>query len=114
MEIRRSHTDTVYAGTKFTLSVDISLKSVTVKTTLNATWSRGNDVIPNDTCTTVSTVSGSGDNYTSSLTYSPITISDSGRITATISLYVGPYESMCSWTSATDTDLLVHGNSFLK
>ena len=114
MEIRRSHTDTVYAGTKFTLSVDISLRAVRVRTTLNVTWSRGNDVITSDTRTTVSVVSGSGDNYTASLTYSPIAISDSGPITAIISLSVGPYESMCSWTSATDTDLNVHGIEFLK
>ena len=108
----RSHTDTVYAGTKFTLSVDISLRSMRVKATLNVTWSRGNDVIVNDTRIAVSAVSGSGGNYTASHTYSPITISDSGRITATISLYVSPYDSMCSWTSATDTDLLVHGIDF--
>ena len=96
----------------FTLSVDISLRSVTVNTTLNVTWSKGNDVIANDTRTTIFAVSGSGDSYTASLTYSPITISDSGQYTATISLYVGPYESMCSWTSATYTDLLVHGIEF--
>ena len=104
----------MYAGTKFTLSVDISLRSVTVNTTLNVTWSRGNDVIANDSRTTVSDVSGSGDSYTASLTYSPITTSDSSTITATIFLSVGPYESMCSWTSATDTDLLIHGIKFLK
>ena len=114
MEIRKSHTEsTVYAGTMFKLSVDILLSAVRVKT-LNVTWSRGNDVITSDTRTTVSVVSGSGDNYTASLIYSPITISDSGRITVTISLSVGSYESMCSWTSATDTDLNVHGIEFLK
>ena len=113
MEIRRSHTDTVYAGTMFKLSVDIS-QYKRVKTTLNVTWSRGNDVITGDIRTTVSVVSGSGDNYTASLTYSPITISDSGRITVTISFYVGPYESMCSWTSATHTYLNVKGIEFLK
>ena len=110
----RSHTDTVYAGTKFTLSVDISLRSMRVKATLNVTWSRGNDVIVNDTRTAISAVSGSGGNYTASLTYSPITISDSGRITANISFYVSPYEFMCSWTSAADTDLHVHGIEFLE
>ena len=108
----RSHTDTVYAGTKFTLSVDISLRSMRVKAILNVTWSRGNDVIVNETRTAISAVSGSGGNYTASLTYSPITTSDSGHITANVSLYVGPYESMCSWTSATDTELLVHGIEF--
>ena len=35
--IHRSHTDTVYVGTKFTLSFDISLRAVRVKTTLNIT-----------------------------------------------------------------------------
>ena len=52
---------------------------------LDITWRRGNDVIANDTRTTVSAVCGSGDNYTASLTYSPITISDSGNITANVS-----------------------------
>ena len=113
MEIKGSHRDTVYAVTKFKLSVDISLRSMRVKTTPKVTWSRGNDVIANDTCT-ISVVSGSGDSYTASLTYSPTTTSDSGPITANISLYVGPYESMCSWTSATDTYLSVHGIEFLK
>ena len=88
----------------FRLSVDISLKAVRVNTTLNVTWSRENNVITNDTRTTVSPVSGSGDSYTASLTYSPINISDSGNITANISLTVDPYESMCVENIATDTD----------
>ena len=111
--IHRSHADAVFTGTKFILSVDISLRAVRVKSTLNITWSRGYDVIANNTRTTVSAVSSSGDSYTASLTYSPITISDSGQITANVSLYVGPYNSMCSWTFATDTELLVvYGISF--
>ena len=110
MEITRSRLRTVYAGTKFTLSVDISFNSLRINITLNVIWSRGNDVIANDTRTTVSPVSGSGDSYTASLTYSPITISDSGNIIATSSAYIGPYKSMCS---ATDTEqLVVHGISF--
>ena len=88
----------------FTLSFYILLRAVRVNTTLNVTWSRENDVITNDTRTTVSPVSGSGDSYTASLTYSPITISESGNITANISLTVGPYESVCLQTIATDTD----------
>ena len=120
MEITRSHSDTVYAGTKFTLSVDISFNSLRMNITLmiSVTWSRGNDVIANDTRTTVSAVSSSGDSYTASLTYSPITISDSGLIKVNISAYVDPYESICSRTSATDTErLVVHGiryNFFLR
>ena len=114
MEIRRSHSDTVYAGTRFTLSVDISFNSLRMNITLlKVTWSRGNDAISNDTRTKVSPVSGSGDNYTASLTYSPINISDSGQITATISVYFGPHESMCSRTFTTDTEqLVVKGISF--
>ena len=110
--IHRNHRDTVYVGTKFTLSVDISLRSVRVNT-LNVTWLRGNYTIASDTRTTVSAVSGSEKSYTASLTYSPITISDSGQITANISVYVGSYESICSWTSATE-HLLVHGISLFK
>ena len=115
MEITRSHSDTVYAGTKFALSVNISFSSLRMNKTPNVTWSRGKDVISSGTRTTVSPVSGSGDSYTASLTYSPITISDSGQITATvtISVYFGPYKSMCSRTFATDTGkLVVHGISF--
>ena len=114
MEITRSHSDTVYAGTKFTLSVNISFNSLRMNIALNITWSRGKDVISSGTHTIVSPVSGSEDNYTASLTYSPITISDSGLITATISVYIGPYTSMCSRTFATDTELVVNGISFFK
>ena len=64
------------------LTADISLSGVNGNISLDITWSRGNDVIANDTCTTVSAVSGSRDSYTASLTYSPIT---SGSITANVS-----------------------------
>ena len=67
------------------LTADIFLNGVDGNISLDITWRRGNDVIDNDTRTTVSAVSGSGDSYTASLTYSPITISDSGQITANVS-----------------------------
>ena len=79
----------MYAGTVFALSVDISfsdLSGVDVDISLDISWSRGSDVIGNDSRTTVSAVSGSGDSYTASLTYSPITTSDSGLITATVTV----------------------------
>ena len=83
--ISKSRSGPVYAGTKFVLTADISLSGVNGNISLDITWRRGNDVIASDTRTTVSAVSGSGDNYTASLTYSPITISDSGNITANVS-----------------------------
>ena len=83
--ISRSRSGPVYAGTEFVLTADISLSEVNGDISLDITWRRGNDVIASDTRTTVSAVSGSGDSYTASLTYSPITISDSGNITATVS-----------------------------
>ena len=83
--ITKSRSGPVYAGTEFMLTADISLSGVNGDISLDITWRRGNDVVANDTRTTVSVVSGSGDSYTASLTYSPINISDSGQITATVS-----------------------------
>ena len=85
MTISKSRSGPVYAGTEFVLTADISLSGVNGDISLDITWRRGNDVIASDTHTTVSAVSGSGDSYTASLTYSPITISDSGQITANVS-----------------------------
>ena len=85
MTISKSRSGTVYAGTEFVLTADISLSGVNRYISLDITWSRGNDVIASDTRTRVSSVHGGGDRYTASLTYSPITTSDSGRITATVS-----------------------------
>ena len=112
--ISRSRSGPVYAGTEFVLTADISLSGVNGYISLDITWRRGNDVIDNDTRTTVSAVSGSGDSYTASLTYSPITISDSGQITANMSVCVGSDGSICIQISATDTEqLLVHGIPFV-
>ena len=83
--ISKSRSGPVYAGTEFVLTADISLSGVNGDIPLYITWNGRNDVIANDTRTTVSAVSGSGDSYTASLTYSPITISDSGNITANVS-----------------------------
>ena len=83
--ISKSRSGPVYAGTEFVLTADISLSGVNGDISLDITWSRENNVIASDTRTTVSAVSGSGDSYTVSLTYSPITTSDSGSITANVS-----------------------------
>ena len=87
--ITRFHSDSVLVGTELVLTADISFSDksrVNVNKSLDILWRRGNDVIVNDTHTTVSAVSGSGDSYTASLTYSPITISDSGLITVTVTV----------------------------
>ena len=83
--ISKSHSGPVYAGTEFVLTADISLSGVNGDISLDITWRRGNDVIASDTHITVSSVRGGRDRYTASLTYSPITISDSGNITAHVS-----------------------------
>ena len=85
MTITKSRSGPVYAGTEFVLTADISLSGVNGDISLDITWRRGNDVIDSDTRITVSSVRRSGDSYTASLTYSPITTSDSGQITANVS-----------------------------
>ena len=84
--LTKSRSGTVYAGTEFVLILDISFndfKRVDVNISITIKWSRwtGTNFIQldNDTRTTVSAVSGSEGSFKSSLTYSPITISDSGR-----------------------------------
>ena len=91
--ISRSRNGLVYAGTEFVLSTAISLGDLSgfdmdfiSSLVLDIRWSRGNDVIINDTRTIVSPVSGSGMTYTASLTYSPINISDSGQVKATVTV----------------------------
>ena len=87
--ITRNHSDSIFAGTELVLTANISFSDqsrVNVDKSLDILWRRGNDVIVNDSRITISAVSGSGDSYTASLTYSPITISDSGQITATVTV----------------------------
>ena len=105
MTITRSRSGPVYAGTEFVLTADISLSGVHVYR-LDITWSRGNDAIASDTRTTVSPVSGSGDSYTASLTYSPITISDSGQITANVSPSVADESTHLNIGTVTNTVML--------
>ena len=101
MTITRSRNGPVYAGTEFVLMGDISLSGVNGDISLKTTWSRGNDVIVGDSRIKVSAVRGSGDSYTASLTYSPITISDSGQITAIVTV-----SSMHVYLIATGTQSL--------
>ena len=86
------------------LTAAISLNGVHVNR-LNITWNKGNDVIASNTRTIVSPVSGSGDSYTASLTYSPITTSDGGNITATVSPSAAD-ESHLNISTVTNTVML--------
>ena len=101
MTISRSRSGPLYAGTQFVLTADISLSGVNGDISLDITWSRGNDVIASDNHTTVSAVSGSGDSYTASLSYSPINTTDSGQITAIVTA-----SSMHVYFTATGTESL--------
>ena len=85
--IQTNFAGTVYAGTEFGLSTDISfndLSGVDVAVTVGISWSGGGGVISNGSRTAVTPVSGGGDSYTASLTYSPITTSDGGQFTANV------------------------------
>ena len=111
--ISRSHNRFVYAGTKFVLSSTISLRGNNVSLSssslvLDIRWSRGNDIV-NSTRTIVSPISGSGMIYTASLTYSPIDISDSGQVNATVTVSRSD-ESM----TASDTEMLTVKGSYLS
>ena len=73
---------------------------------LDISWSRGSDVIANDTCTVISPVSGRGDSYTASLTYTPIATSDGGQFTATVSVSPSDGSMFVQTVTATDTEML--------
>ena len=98
----------MYAGTELILSADISYselqqRAVDVDISLDVRWTRDNDVITSD-----SMVTAVGNNYTASLSYSPIATSDSGQISVTVrpshdSLY------MQSVTAGESTQLDVEG-----
>ena len=115
MAITRSHSGSVYAGTEFALRADIffsDLSGVDVDISLDISWSRGSDFIGNDTLTTVSAVSGSGDSYTASLNYSPITTSDSGLITATVTVSPDLESMYIQNVMANDTEMInIEGTS---
>ena len=116
MVISTSRSGSVYAGTGLALSAGISfndLSAVDVDLSLDISWSRDSDVIPNDsdviandTRTTVSAVSGSGDNYTASLIYTPVATSDSGQVTATVTVSPSDDSMYIQNVTANDTEML--------
>ena len=90
--IKKTLNGLIYAGNNFTLNADISeiplidSDIVSVEVSLVITWTRDGDVIRSNDHISVSSVSVSESGYTASLTYSPIAISDSGLITATVTV----------------------------
>ena len=98
--VMQSRSDPLYAGTELMLTANIVFSEsneVNIHLSITVRWSRGNIAIGNDTRTSVSAVSSSGGIYTTSLNYSPISISENGTFTATVvvspddeSAYINP------------------------
>ena len=102
MTISRSHNDTVYIGTQLLLTSHISLSDVdSMEVSVKITWTKGSDVIVNDSHTRVSAVSGNSSRYTASLSFSPVTITDGGPITATVTI-ISPLQTV----TLSDTHIL--------
>ena len=107
--IRRSHSEVIFAGNNFTLNAEIYLNIsavVNVSLSLTISWSRdGHNITSNDHIT-ISNVSDSESGYTASLTYSPITTSDSGLITATVTVSPSDDSMYIQSVTANATDTL--------
>ena len=103
----------INAGYIFTLNAEITFSDPTVvdvEILLALKWSRDDVLIASNDRISVSSVSTSESGYTASLTYSPIATSDSGLITATVS--VSPSADSMYIQSVTATavhNLSVHG-----
>ena len=78
----------INAGNNFTLNAEIIFSDPTVVDVilLALNWSRDDVLIASNDRISVSSVSTSESGYTASLTYSPIATSDSGLITATVTV----------------------------
>ena len=107
----------INAGNIFTLNAEITFSDptvvdVTILLALN--WSRDDVLITSNDHISVSSVSTSESCYTVSLNYSPITTSDSGLITATVSVSPSDDSMYIQSVSATATHTLpVQGNDHL-
>ena len=107
--IRRSHSGLVSAANNFTLNAEISfsdLALVDVSLSPTISWSRNGDIITSNNCITISNVSNIESGYTASLTYSLIATSDSGLITATVTVSPSDDSVYVQSVTATATDTL--------
>ena len=86
MTISRSHNDTVYIGTQLTLTSHLSVRDVDDIISVEISWTRGNDIIVNDSSTTVSAVSKNSSRYSASLSLSPVTTADGGPFNVTFKI----------------------------
>ena len=79
---------------------------VNVSLSLTISWSRDGDNITSNDHITISNVSDNGRGYTASLTYSPIATSDSGLITATVTVSPSDDSMYIQSVTATANDTL--------
>ena len=112
--INRIYSSLINAGNNFTLNAEITFSDPTVVDVgilLALNWSRDDVLITSNNRISVSSVSTSESGYTASLTYTPIATSDSGLITATVS--VSPSDDSISYiqsvTATAVHNLSVHG-----
>ena len=73
---------------------------------LDISWSRGSDIIASDTRTAISPVSNSDDSYIAFITYTPISSSDSGQFTATVTVNPSDGSMFIQTATAIDTEML--------
>ena len=105
--IKRNYSGLIYAGNNFTLNAEILFSAVVnVSLSLTISWSRDGDIITSNDHITISNVRDSENGYTASLTYSPIATSDSGLITATVTVSPSDDSMYIQSVTATATDTL--------
>ena len=115
--IRRSHNGLIHAGSDFILNAEISFDDpmvVDVSISLTISWSRDGDIITSNKHISLSPTIVSESGYTVSLTYSPITTSDSGLITATVTVSPSDDSMYIKSVTATETHTInVEGIHFI-
>ena len=108
--IARSHNGLVLAGTDFTLTVEIfpsDLFQVDKEILPTICWNRDDVIITSNDRISTSSVTVTENGYTASLTYSPIAISDSGLITATVTVSPSDNSMYIQSVTATATETLI-------
>ena len=114
--IRRSHSVLISAGDNFTLNAEISFNNSAVEDvsiSLTISWSRDGDIITSNDHILVSNVSDIKRGYIASLTYSPIATSDSGLITATVTVSPSNDSMYIQSVTATATNTLTVQGKYL-
>ena len=99
----------VSVGYNFTLNAEILFSNPTVldiKMLLVISWSRDDDFMTSSDRISISNVTDGESSYTASLTYSPIATSDSGLITATVTVSPSDDSMYIQSVTATATDTL--------